>query len=331
MSALSQRQHAIAPASSLERLHHLSRIDDEKANELRADSADSMAESTKKSYHTDLRAFTTWLHEVHPELADCPAQATLDVCFDWLKSMESRGLALATVRRRWSFLRCHLIPSLNHPEVAELWKQPLKGIVRRMNTGEQRGKQPLLSEQILAAVSQIRRTSREDQQWRLFLIFQHASAMRRSEAQAMRWMDLRFVAGGVIVSIPRSKTGLNQSISLNRRPEGQQLCPVAELLRWQATTNGDGEQPVFRAIGSDDQVLDRCIGVKLMTAYCKRAAELVGIDATTIAPHSLRSGMVTSAAARSVPLSSIMRITRHKNIVSLQHYLKDVGDFSHGL
>ena len=58
----------------------------------------------------------------------------------------------------------------------------------------------------------------------------------------------------------------------------------------------------------------------LICAY--QTVRRAGIDATTVGAHSLRAGLVTSAAAAGVEERVIMDQTRHKNASTLRKYVR---------
>ena len=57
--------------------------------------------------------------------------------------------------------------------------------------------------------------------------------------------------------------------------------------------------------------------VPLIKDYC----EQIGLDPSSFAAHSTRSGYVTSSSERGVPISKMMKRTRHKIVSSLQVYM----------
>ena len=56
--------------------------------------------------------------------------------------------------------------------------------------------------------------------------------------------------------------------------------------------------------------------VALIKEYC----EEIGLDPAWFAAHSTRSGYVTSSSGRGVPISEMMKRTRHRAVSSLQVY-----------
>jgi integrase len=55
----------------------------------------------------------------------------------------------------------------------------------------------------------------------------------------------------------------------------------------------------------------------------KRAADRVGIDPATVAGHSLRAGLATSAAAANVPERVIALQTGHESMTMLRRYIPE--------
>ena len=60
----------------------------------------------------------------------------------------------------------------------------------------------------------------------------------------------------------------------------------------------------------------------------KYYAAQIGLDASEIAEHSLRTGFVTSAAAHHARLDKIMEVTRHRNPATVMKYIRDADAFS---
>ena len=155
------------------------------------------------------------------------------------------------------------------------------------------------------------------------LLFMFFSAMRRSEVAALLWSDLTFDKRGVVVLIRKSKTDQeckSQPIALPRLENA--YCPVVALEKWKVTSRGDGDSPVFRWISKKDDVQWRVLIDQRIVAVIKDYCEQTGLDPASFAAHSTRSGYVTSSSERGVPISEMMKRTRHKAVSSLQVYMK---------
>jgi site-specific recombinase XerD len=61
----------------------------------------------------------------------------------------------------------------------------------------------------------------------------------------------------------------------------------------------------------------------------KSQARRVGLDAAQFAGHSLRSGFLTSAAARGASIFKMADQSRHKSMDTLRGYVRDAELFKH--
>lgn len=62
---------------------------------------------------------------------------------------------------------------------------------------------------------------------------------------------------------------------------------------------------------------------EVVKAYARRA----GFKAADFSGHSLRSGFLTSAAARGASIFKMMDVSRHKSIDTLRGYIRDAEMF----
>jgi integrase len=150
-----------------------------------------------------------------------------------------------------------------------------------------------------------------------------AAALRRSELIAVSVEDIEKVEAGIVLTLRRSKTdqeGAGQRVAVPFGP--RTFCPIRALEKWLAAANIE-EGPVFRRI-------DRfgCIGARALNAasvgpiLCKRLSAS-GIQPEGFSAHSLRAGLVTSAAMAGVPSWKIRQQTRHRSDLTLATYIRD--------
>jgi integrase len=320
--------------------HHraVEELSEEQQKAFRDHAAASFAPSTRRNYASDHRCFVTFLERTYPHTARLknPATGEIDerlaawadaIC--WVQQMQREGRKLSTINRRWSYLRSHLLPDLSRKEIHDEYQQILAGIRTQLNNGQMKGKRPLLMKHIHAIVGLQTNVGNDNLQRRALLLFGFHSAMRRSEIRAMRWQDVEFKPAGAVIRIPVSKTGVGQTITLNRR-RGEH-CPVRQLELWKEQTAPGANSAVFRTITKDDEITEKAISIKYMVKYIKEACISIDLPEQEYGMHSLRSGMITSAAdTHSIP--QIMQVSRHRNISSIQSYLKgSTQAFSHGL
>jgi integrase len=313
-------------------------LSEEQQRDFRDHAAASFATSTRRNYASDHRCFVTFLQRTYPNTARLrnPATGEIDerlaawtdaIC--WVQQMQRDGKKLSTINRRWSYLRAHLLPDLSRKEIHDEYQQILAGIRKQLDDGQMKGKRPLLMHHVHAIVGLLPKAGRDVMQRRTLLLFGFHSAMRRSELRAMRWNDVEFKQAGVVIRIPVSKTGVGQTITLNRR-RGEH-CPVGQLELWKEQTTPGAKSAVFRTITKDDEITEKPVSIKCLVKYIKEGCVSILLPETDYGVHSLRVGLVTTAAdTHTIP--QIMQVTRHKNISSIQSYLKgSVQAFSHGL
>jgi integrase len=105
------------------------------------------------------------------------------------------------------------------------------------------------------------------------------------------------------------------------------LRPVEAVQTWLAAAEiNDG--PVFRAVTRGGRVLSSDpLADDSAARIVKRYAERVGLDPAAYAGHSLRSGMITSAAESGASIWKIMELSRHKSVDVLRGYVRHVELF----
>lgn len=65
-----------------------------------------------------------------------------------------------------------------------------------------------------------------------------------------------------------------------------------------------------------------------MARIVKRAAKATGLDAARFSGHSLRAGLVTSAAKAGKPERVIIAQTGHRSSAMLRRYIRDASLFA---
>lgn len=140
----------------------------------------------------------------------------------------------------------------------------------------------------------------------LFLIY---TGLRRAEASALRWGDLRLDGVNPRVDLPASitKSGRSESVPL--------VGVLAEALI-EARKNAGDDEPVFR-------------GIPKMESFRKdlRAAGIEEVDGRgrRVVLHSLRHSLATMLAASHVPMAVAQRIMRHRDIRLTAEVYTDEG------
>ncbi|TBY44472.1 site-specific integrase [Rhizobium leguminosarum] len=95
--------------------------------------------------------------------------------------------------------------------------------------------------------------------------------------------------------------------------------PVEALNAWMAAAKIESGS-VFRAIGRWGTVSRRAIDPQSINAILKQRAEMAGLDPGEFSAHGLRSGYLTEAANRGIPLPEAMEQSRHRSIQQASSY-----------
>ncbi|TAV86422.1 integrase (plasmid) [Rhizobium ruizarguesonis] len=95
--------------------------------------------------------------------------------------------------------------------------------------------------------------------------------------------------------------------------------PVEALNAWRAAAKIDSGS-VFRGIGRWGTVSRRAIDPQSINAILKQRVELAGLERGEFSAHGLRSGYLTEAANRGIPLPEAMEQSRHRSVQQASSY-----------
>jgi integrase len=231
----------------------------------------------------------------------------------------------STIGRRVAAIRyAHKLAGLPLPTDDERVRATMRGIRRSLGTARAK-KTPATVERIIAMapLAGERLANIRD---RALLLFGFASAMRRSELAALNFEDIEETSDGLRVMIRRSKTDQEGHGDVIAIPLGAIACPVAALKAWlEAGVITEG--PVFRPIAKGQRISDARLTDRSIANIVKAHAARVGLDAAAFAGHSLRSGFLTSAAARGASIFKMADQSRHKSMDTLRGYVRDAEIF----
>jgi integrase len=157
---------------------------------------------------------------------------------------------------------------------------------------------------------------------RALLLIGFAGAFRRSELVALNADDIEETVEGLRVTIRRSKTDQEGHGHVIAIPRGVIACPVTALKAWleaAAITQG----AVFRPIAKGGRIRPTRLTDRSVADIVKAHAQRAGLDPKLFAGHSLRSGFLTSAAARGASIFKMADQSRHKSMDTLRGYVRD--------
>lgn len=279
----------------------------------------SLSENTRRAYDNDLAHFIRWGGRI-PATPECVAS--------YLASHASQ-LAFSTLSRRVVAIgRVHTARRLPSPVHSELVRATLHGI-RRTNGSAQRRVAPVLLHEVQAMVANLH--GMKGVRDKALLLVGFAGAFRRSELVSIRVNDVCFVDEGLVIRLPRGKTdqvgrGRDIAIPIVRG----KCCPVKATKDW-LIHSGINSGKLFRRISRYGQVVKGELSAQSVALIVKQRAKELGLDAQKYSGHSLRAGLVTSAAKSGVSSWKICQQTGHRSEAVMQRYIRDSHLFTDNL
>lgn len=158
---------------------------------------------------------------------------------------------------------------------------------------------------------------------RAIILVGFASAWRRSELAALRPEDVKIEKQGARLWLTHSKgdqegKGEETQIVYAKDPK---ICPVRALKAW-LEIRGRKVGPLFCSVSPLREITYNPISGQRIADILKAELRRIGEDPKKFGAHSLRSGMITAAAKKNVPLPAIMHHTRHKRIDTVVRYVR---------
>lgn len=287
----------------------------------------SLAANTLKAYARDLDRFKRLGGRV-PASAEQVARYLADAAEELKPSTLARQIA--------AIAYAHEQRGLSSPTKSAVVRRTLRGI-RRTKGVAQKQATPITPELLKKVVKPLRCLS-EAQNHRdaaLFLVA-FSGGFRRSEIASLCVSDLSFTKQGLLIRLRSSKTDQyrrGRDVAIPKAPDAQQ-CPVRALRRWLTTVGAlrdddarpDSELSVFCGIDKHGNVRGRLNSASVGWLLRRRLA-LHGLSPEGFTAHSLRAGLVTSAARAGVPVWAIQRQTGHRSESTVHRYIRGLSAF----
>lgn len=275
----------------------------------------SLADNTRRAYRSDLNHFFRWGGTI---------PASPELVADYLAANAEQHTPATLARRLVSIGKAHTAQRLSSPTNTEVVKATLRGI-RRTHGSIQRQVAPAVREDLLLMVTGL--SGIKGIRDRALLLIGFAGAFRRSELVSLTVADIEQATQGLIIQLRFSKTdqaGQGRKIAIPYARGA--ACPVLALQRW-LEQSGITEGPIFRGVNRHGLIADTAITPQAVALVIKERAQAVGLDSTKYAGHSLRAGLVTSAAQLGVSSWKIRQQTGHKSDAMLARYIRDANIF----
>lgn len=275
----------------------------------------AVSENTRRAYQGDLADFLKW-----GGVLPCSAETLAAYIANRAETLSPHTIT----RRVVGISRAHVSQALPDPAKNDLVRTVLRG-VRKTHGRPQRQVSPLLKQDLLGLLPLMRGTKGIRDRGLVSLGF--AAALRRSELVALDVEDLAFVKAGLIVHLRRTKTdqeGVGRKIAV---PYGRTLaCPVKAVQDWLEHAQ-IRSGPVFPSVGKGGRIQAGRLTAASVALILKGYATEAGLPASDISGHSLRSGLVTSAAQIGASIYKIQQQTGHRSAEMVGRYVRDANLF----
>ena len=273
----------------------------------------SKAQNTLRAYQADFKDFSSFC--VKNGLISLPTEPKIIALYLTHLSSYSK---FSTLKRRIASIKVvhrlkgHYIDT-KHPIITE----NIMGIKRKLGV-KQTSKKPILINDLKRIINVIDEEKNEFKKYlnKALILIGFAGGFRRSELVSIEYEDLDFVAEGLKITVTKSKTdqtgiGLTKAIPYF---ENKTYCPVISLKKWIEYSN--------IKTGKIFKVSDKTVALTI-----KKYASMSGLDNSSYAGHSLRSGFATSAAEIGADERSIMAMTGHKTTQMVRRYIQEANLF----
>ncbi|MDO3445428.1 site-specific integrase [Agrobacterium sp. V1] len=100
--------------------------------------------------------------------------------------------------------------------------------------------------------------------------------------------------------------------------------PVMALNAWMSAAKIESGS-VFRGIGRWGTVSRRALDPQSINAIIKQRVEMAGLEPGEFSAHGLRSGYLTEAANRGIPLPEVMEQSRHRSVQQASDYYNNAA------
>ncbi|RWG78553.1 site-specific integrase [Mesorhizobium sp.] len=276
-----------------------------------------LAESTRRAYAADLAHFEAWGGTI-PASDGTVASYIAD---------QAELLSVATLCRRLATIsKAHTTKGLTSPTSSELVKATIKGIKRSLGTAQTEAR-PLLKDDLFAMLDGTGNDIKSIRD-RALLLVGFAGGFRRSELVGLDAEDIKLVRRGIIVQLRWSKTdqlGAGRKIAI---PYGRtRWCPVSALDTW-LSLSAIERGALFRCIDRYGQIRNQRLSGEAVALVLRERLAKTGIDPAGYSGHSLRAGLVTSAAMAGASTWKIRAQTGHASDAMLARYVRDSDMFT---
>ena len=287
----------------------------------------SKAINTIRAYKSDFKDFGAFC--IKHSFKTLPTEPKIVALY--LTYLSGKDAKMSTLRRRlvsigvMHKLKGHYLDT-KHPVIIE----NLMGI-KRTKGSIQRGKKPILINQLKAIINVINQEKIEEIKKirdKTIILVGFGGGFRRTELISIDYEDIEFVPEGVKITLRRSKTDQFGEGMTKGLPYfvNETYCPASHLKKWIKISNIKNG-PIFRRFAKGCSLTSHRLTDQSVALLIKRYLELAGIENKNYSGHSLRSGFATASAESGADERSIMAMTGHKTTQMVRRYIKEANIF----
>jgi len=158
---------------------------------------------------------------------------------------------------------------------------------------------------------------------RAVLLVCFACGWRRAELVSLDLEDVRWVDGGIVLWLGRTKTdqeARGRYVGVNYGSRAL-TCPVAALEEWLAM-RGKEAGPLFFSCDAGGKITGKRLHPDGVRRAVKRGFALLKEDDTRFGAHSLRAGMITAGIENGASETAIMQRTGHRSYATFRRYVR---------
>ena len=285
------------------------------------------APATGAAYQCDWRA---WIDHVGSERAALAMDGCGDVALaNYAATLAGEGAATATIRRRLAGVKAGY-RDRGRAIDGRLAAQVLQGAARRRGAGgAAKAARPLTAALVAAVVDAMPRDAAGLRD-RALLLVGWQGALRRGELAALRWRDIRPLGdGGATLTLWHSKGRVEAAEVPIVAADSAGRCPLAALRAWRERLRGDGlggaDAPCWPRVRAGESIGAAPIAPASVGRILKRRMAAAGLDCEGYSAHSLRAGLLTSAALAGASAWRLREHSRHKRTATLDMYIRDAA------
>ena len=282
----------------------------------------AVAENTRRAYRADWKGFVEWCNERSFRASPAAGQTVARYLADL---GEDDYRATTITRKAVAIGRAHRAAGQPDPTDTEIVSTILQGIRRELGVKPD-GARPLRVRDIRRMVQWVDETYQAETlraRDHAILLVGFAGAFRRSELVGLDVADVEFVDQGLVASLGATKTDQAGEGAIRGIPKATpKWCPVEAMGSWLAQADRN-EGPVFVRGDRWGNLYEDRLSDRAVSRLVNRAVEGIGKDPTDYSAHSLRAGLVTSAAEAGKPERAIMEQTGHRSLETVRGYVRE--------